>query len=158
MHLLVSSMTTVKSSNVLGSLNKILQNENSFATIKNTAPFKSLISFRGLNSPSAQEANEAVKKLKYENPSSKFTITASSTKRAPTYDYKIDPTCNTITQTVNDTTIIGDLLEVYFNRVCSLYDKRALVCMYVGEGLEEGEFSEAQEDLRIVIDSYKMFK
>merc|ERR1719461_865853 len=62
---------------------------------------------------------------------------------------------------VRNVTMIGNnvaVSRVFKDRICAKYDtmyaQRAFVHWYVGEGMEEGEFSEAREDLGFLDKDY----
>lgn len=56
---------------------------------------------------------------------------------------------------VSNSTAVKDAWRRLFHKFDVMFRKRAFVHHYVGEGMEEGEFTNAREDLSALVQDYK---
>jgi len=117
------------------------------------------ITFRGNVNP--KEANEAVQLAKQNKVKlvewcpTGFKISLIDTLPSVLVDDGMQPTERTGAMIGNNIAIA----RPFESRICKkhdlLYSQRAYVHWYVGEGMEEGEFSEARESLQMLLNDYQ---
>ena len=56
---------------------------------------------------------------------------------------------------ISNTTALGEVWKKVYARFLVLYGSRAFTHTYIGEGMEEGEFTTAKEAVEALLDTYK---
>jgi len=144
--------------------NRIFQNDHMFVkyhdwNTENDQYMGISITFRGNVNP--KEANQAVQAAKQNKVKlvewcpTGFKISLIDTLPSVLVDDGMQPTERTGAMIGNNVAISRPFDTRVGKKYDLLYSQRAYVHWYVGEGMEEGEFSEARESLQLLLSDYQ---
>jgi len=144
--------------------NRIFQHDHMFVkyhdwNVDNDQYMGISITFRGNVNP--KEANQAIQTAKQNKVKivewcpTGFKISLIDTLTSVLADDGIQPTDRTGSMIGNNVAISRPLETRICKKYDLLYSQRAFVHWYVGEGMEEGEFSEAREATQMLLNDYQ---
>ena len=141
-------------------INKMIENsmkaESNLLSVNNGVIFNKNFAFRGKVSE-GDVKNSIAKCMSagtFGNASNPFKeLTSSFNKKSCYVKNKKEETFANLTTLTNNSGITDSLKRIQ-DRFCKIYKTRAWVSNYVGQGMGEGEFSEASSNLQEVIQAY----